>query len=88
MEQITVYVPAKNRTALFLATVTENIGGFATLTNTNLEKKQGYLFTPEELEEVIGKAFDAGKLRLYGEEYGKVPTNVPNKEQYINNRIK
>jgi hypothetical protein len=46
MEQITVYVPAKNRTDLFLATVTENIGGFATLTNTNLEKKQGYLFTP------------------------------------------
>jgi hypothetical protein len=46
MEQITVYVPTEKDI------IEDNV--FRVVSIGNAERKQGYFFTPEELEEVIG----------------------------------
>ncbi len=55
----------------------------------NLEKKEGYFFTEEELKQLIGDAFEAG-VKRYQNTPKYTPGSVditfeehPSKEQYI-----
>ena len=44
--------------------------------------KEGYLLTKEELERVIGDAFEMGEKKT------KLPITTPNKQDYINQILK
>jgi hypothetical protein len=71
MEQITVYVIPKSNEDN--DAMIHRRDGY----DYPAKRKVGYFFTPEEMEEVIGKAFDAGVNRaLY--------KHQPNKTEYIN----
>lgn len=87
MEQITVYVPVERVTEYKLNYKEGNVLLHPNLSQ-NLEERQGYFFTPEELEEVIGKAFDAGYGRSQYDSdryYAEFPHN---KEGYVKTVLK
>lgn len=51
-------------------------------TNSEFTEKEGYLLTKEELERVIGDAFEMGEKKT------KLPITTPNKQNYINQILK
>ncbi len=53
-----------------------------------VSEEEGRFHTKEEMERIIGEAFDAGERHEYEKHFGAVPATEPDKQQYIQSQLK
>lgn len=74
-----VYVPTDAKSILKVKCAEDDEGNSM---SCNVLLKEGFFITKEELERVIGDAFEMGEKKT------KLPITTPNKQDYINQTIK